>query len=344
MLGGPPKLEGPPKTANSSHYDSTAASSNAFGAPAAIGAQPEKKKVKKSAMQLKREAAAAEAKAKATASWLQNQAAEKVNDRSFLPALADCEQALFLDKSNDAIWVTRGCGRRRLGDQLGAIDDFNKALEIDPNNRLTMSNRAAAKAALRDDKGCISDVNEALKMPTSLSTSYLRSASAITYAMRAASRYRLAIEPVRSHLLPCDNDAPFIRQMLVKASEDCDHALNLNSKDELAQKTQHAVLTSIDQFDAARQAEVVERNRKIGVNMEARMKAVRVAQMKKEREIQLNAYAKATKKHNRENKKKAAAEAVLNDNPSKVNIFGELVSKADQHSMRAQSAPAYGAW
>ncbi len=88
-------------------------------------------------------------------------------------AIADYDEVLRINPSDDVAYNNRGLVRYDLGDKRGAITDFELAIQGNPGNFVAYCNRGVLRAELGDRVGAIEDYTTALHINPDYATAYL---------------------------------------------------------------------------------------------------------------------------------------------------------------------------
>jgi tetratricopeptide (TPR) repeat protein len=94
---------------------------------------------------------------------LHAQAAQYVRQRKPKEAILLLTQAIKADPSRVDAYVDRAFLKLRIGDSLGAVADCNEALRLDRGHSMAWNNRAQARRALGNDEGAFEDAAQAVK-------------------------------------------------------------------------------------------------------------------------------------------------------------------------------------
>jgi tetratricopeptide (TPR) repeat protein len=95
---------------------------------------------------------------------LYNRGVTRYDLRDWDGAIADFEEALWLNPHRVMTWIKRGNARFNKGDLDEAINDFNQALQIDPRSVMALNNRGLAWQNKGKLDAALNDYSRALEL------------------------------------------------------------------------------------------------------------------------------------------------------------------------------------
>ena len=120
-------------------------------------------------------------------------------------AIADCDEAIKLDPTNDEAYSVRGFAKTKLGRHTESLADLDEAIFLNSGVALNFSNRGYLKNELGNHKEALIDLTEAIRLDAS---------NSVTFSNRGFANSRLG--------------------KLKEAVKDCNEAIRLDSKNAFA--------------------------------------------------------------------------------------------------------------
>jgi tetratricopeptide (TPR) repeat protein len=93
-----------------------------------------------------------------------NRGLAKVNLEDYQGAIADCDQAIYLQPDYGKAYHNRGTAKHYLKDYKGAVADYDQAIYLQPDYVKAYNNRGLAKVLLQDYQGAITDYSQAIAL------------------------------------------------------------------------------------------------------------------------------------------------------------------------------------